>query len=135
MILVDTSVLIGDLKGLSNPKTMLLGTVLSHDISYGISSYTYQEVLQGARDEREFTRLRDYLSTQQIYRLPDALSVFERAARMFFNLRRRGVTPRSTIDILIALTAIENDLYLLHDDHDFDAIARLMPELKILTEL
>lgn len=30
---------------------------------------------------------------------------------------------RGTIDILIALTAMENNLILLHDDRDFDAIA------------
>jgi predicted nucleic acid-binding protein len=135
MILADTSVLIGFLKGISNPKVKLFETVLTRDIPYGISVYTYQEVLQGARDEREFTSLREYLSTQRIYLPTDGLQVFEKAARLFFDLRRQGVTPRGTIDLLIALTAIENNLYLLHDDRDFDAVARLTPELKILTEI
>jgi predicted nucleic acid-binding protein len=135
MILVDTSVLIGFFKDESNPKTELFGTILSRDIHYGISAYTYQEVLQGARDEREFTQLREYLSTQRLYHLPGVPETFEKAARMFFNLRRRGFTPRGTIDILIALTAIEYKLHLLCNDRDFDAIARLTPELKILTKL
>ncbi|MDR3278317.1 MAG: PIN domain nuclease [Oscillospiraceae bacterium] len=135
MILVDTSVLIGFLKGQSDPKTELLGEALSRDIPYGISAYTYQEVLQGARDEKEFAQLRDYLSTQTVYFLPETLPTFEKAARLFYGLRRKGVTPRGTIDILIALTAIENKLFLLHNDRDFDAIAGVVPELKILNAL
>jgi hypothetical protein len=31
-----------------------------------------------------------------------------------------------------SVTAIENGLYPLHSDRDFDAIAGLVPELKIL---
>jgi predicted nucleic acid-binding protein len=42
---------------------------------------------------------------------------------------------RGTIDIPVAFSAIENELYFLHDDRDFDAVARLPPELKIPTEL
>jgi predicted nucleic acid-binding protein len=32
----------------------------------------------------------------------------------------------STIDCLIAQTAIENNLYLLHNDSDFDNIAKVV---------
>jgi predicted nucleic acid-binding protein len=135
MILVDTSVLIDYLKGRSNTKTALFENILSRDIPYGISAYTYQEVLQGARDNKEFSRLRDYLSTQTIYFVSEGLPAFDKAARLFFDLRRKGVTPRGTIDILIALTAIENGLFLLHNDRDFDAIAGFVPELKLLTAL
>jgi len=46
------------------------------------------------------------------------------AARLYFVCRRKGVTVRSTIDCLIAAIAIEHKALLLHDDRDFDAIAR-----------
>jgi len=46
-------------------------------------------------------------------------------------LRKQGVTIRSTIDILIGLTAIEHDLLLLHNDKDFDAMAVKIKDLKI----
>ena len=135
MVLVDTSVLIEYLKGRWNPKTELFGEILARDIPFGISVFTYQEVLQGARDEREYQRLRDYLDTQAIYCPPQDTDTYEKAARLFFNLRRRGITVRGSIDMLIALTAMENNLMLLHDDHDFDVIAAKTPELKILNTL
>lgn len=135
MVLVDTSVLIGFLKGHADSKTLLLEKILSRDVPFGISAYTYQEVLQGARDEAELQTLKDYLSTQRIYHLEPEAATYEMAARLYFNLRRKGVTPRSTLDILIALTAIENNLALLHNDRDFDMMAGHLPELGILNTL
>ncbi|MFZ4614772.1 MAG: twitching motility protein PilT [Rectinemataceae bacterium] len=42
-----------------------------------------------------------------------------------------GITIRSTIDLLIAKTAIENDLLLLHNDRDFTNMAKSIPELRM----
>lgn len=133
MILVDTSVLIKYLKGDTDHKTVLLKEILSRDIPFGISAYTYQEVLQGARDEAEFHTLKEYLSAQKIYFLNQDAGTYEKAATMYFTLRRKGVTPRSTLDILIALTAVENNLALLHHDRDFDIIAGYIKELKTVS--
>jgi predicted nucleic acid-binding protein len=135
VVLVDTSVLITFFKGQVNEKAELLKDVLSRDIPFGISSYTYQELLQGARNEAEFNTLKEYLSTQQIYYLKTEASTFEKAARIYFDLRRKGVTPRSTLDILIALTAIEHKLALLHNDNDFDLMSNYIPELTVLNSL
>jgi predicted nucleic acid-binding protein len=135
VVLVDTSVLIGFFKGQVDEKAVLFKDVLSRDIPFGISSYTYQEVLQGARNEAEFNTLKEYLSTQQIYYLETEASTFEKAARIYFDLRRKGVTPRSTLDIIIALTAIENKLALLHNDNDFDLMSNYIPELTVLNSL
>jgi predicted nucleic acid-binding protein len=135
MILVDTSVLINYLKGSHDAKTQLFDSVLSGDIPYGISSYTYQELLQGARNEKEFVTLKEYLGSQKIYFLPEAAETYENAARVYFNLRRKGITPRGTIDILIACTAMRYRLALLHNDHDFDVMATVVPDLKILDTL
>lgn len=132
MILVDTSVLIDFLKGQNDAKTMLFDEVLTRNIPFGISPYTLQEVLQGARNEKDYRKLRDYLSTQIIYFLPEEKSTYEKAARLYFDLRRKGLTPRRTIDILIALTAMENKLMLLHNDRDFDLMAEQLDNLKIL---
>lgn len=135
MVLVDTSVLIGFLKGQVDKKTELFKDVLSRGLPFGISSYTYQEVLQGARNETEFSTLKEYFSTQQIYYLEPQASTFEKAARIYFELRCNGVTARSTIDILIALTAIENKLALLHSDNDFDLMSNHITELLVLNTL
>jgi predicted nucleic acid-binding protein len=135
MILVDTSVLIKFFKGDADPKVELLKEILARDVPFGISAYTYQEILQGARDEAEFQTLREYLSTQTIYFLAQEADTYEKAAMLYFNLRRKGVTPRSTLDILIALTAMENNLALLHHDRDFDIMADYIKELRTLQKL
>ncbi len=49
---------------------------------------------------------------------------FERAADIYRSLRRKGITIRKPIDCMIAAVAIENGLLLLHNDRDFDELAR-----------
>jgi len=133
MILVDTSVLINYFKGKSTIKTHIFDSIIKQNIVYGISPYTYQELLQGAKDEKEFKLLKKYLDTQRIYFLPQTQDTFEKAARLYFDLRRKGITPRGTIDVLIALTAIHNYLQILHDDRDFDVMASSIKSIKIVS--
>jgi len=135
MILVDTSVLIDFLKGHVNEKSQWFETVLTRDIPFGISAYTYQEILQGSRNEKEFEQLKAYLASQTIYYLSEDAITYEKAAKLYFDLRRKGTTPRSSIDILIALTAIENRLMLLHNDRDFDTMADKIDGLLIMNSL
>jgi predicted nucleic acid-binding protein len=42
----------------------------------------------------------------------------------------KGITIRSSIDLIIAEIAIENDLYLLHDDKDYIGISQINKALK-----
>ena len=135
MILVDTSVIIDSLKGIKNEKVEMFSKILADKVEYGISAYTYQEILQGARDEHEFRTLRKYLSATRVFFLHEIVETYEKAAKMFFDLRRQGITPRSILDVRIALTAIENNLYLLHNDNDFDVMSSKIRELKILTKI
>jgi predicted nucleic acid-binding protein len=130
MILVDTSVLIDFLKGRKNEFSQKFKTVLQQGVPFGITSFTYQEVLQGAKSERDYGLLKKYLETQRFYHPKDPLGSFAKAARIYFQCRRGGVTIRSTIDCIIAQTSIEHDLFLLHNDSDFDSMARVV-RLKI----
>jgi len=134
VILVDTSILIGVLKKTQNEKSVLFHSVVKSGLSYGISEYTYLELLQGARNYKEYNFLNEYLLDINIYFLPKTIGIYEKAASIFFRLRRQGITPRSTIDVLIALTAMEYDLSLLHNDKDFDMMADKIPELKSYTK-
>ncbi len=130
-MLVDTSVLIGFLKGDPGEKVLLFEEVLARKVPFGISALTYQEVLQGARDEKEFARLEEYLGTQTIYYPGVETTFYEKAASTYYTLRRKGITC-STVDVIIAVTAVEHELALLHADADFDAIGNHLPELKML---
>ena len=130
MILADTSVLIDFLAGKETESGQRLKTILQQGIPFGISSFIYQEVLQGAKSEKEYRLLKKYLETQLFYHPKDPVESFAKAAKIYFDCRRKGVTIRSTIDCIIAQTAIEHDLFLLHNDSDYDAMASVIP-LKI----
>ena len=130
MILADTSVLIDFLKGNKTESGEKFKSILQQGIPFGINSFIFQEVLQGAKSEKEYRLLRQYLETQRFYHPKDPIDSFARAARIYFKCRRKGVTIRSTIDCIIAQTAMEYDLFLLHSDTDFDAMANVIP-LKI----
>ena len=131
MILVDTSVLIGYLKKLDGVPYDKLDYIIDNDIPYGICNYVYQELLQGTKNKQEHELLKEYLDTLPFYDLRYGKQSFENAALMYSNCRKKGITIRSTIDLLIAEIAIENNLFLLHDDMDFTNIAKIYESLKI----
>lgn len=131
MIIVDTSVLINFFKGETDSKTELFRNILHEQIPFAISQLTFLEILQGARNKSEWNLLEKYLSQLKIIPLPEKYHV--NGAKLYYNLRRKGISIRSTIDILIAMTAIDNKYYLLHNDKDFDNIAEIISELQILS--
>jgi predicted nucleic acid-binding protein len=130
MILADTSVLIDFLKGRKTESSQKFKSVLQQGIPFGVNSFIYQEVLQGAKSEKEYRLLRKYFETQRFYHPRDPIDSFAKAAKIYFDCRKKGITVRSTIDCIIAQTALENDLFLLHNDSDLDAMATVIP-LKI----
>jgi predicted nucleic acid-binding protein len=127
MILVDTSVLIDYLKGIDNRSTKMFHQILEKGIPFGINHVIYMEVLQGAKTERDYNALKKYLDTQTFYELKRRKESYADAAKMYFKLRQKGVTVKSTMDCLIAQVAIENDLFLLHNDQDFSRISKKFP--------
>ena len=130
MILIDTSVLIDSFKGKRNKAVQKFKDILLKGIPFGITDLVYQEILQGAKNESEFNILKEYLETQTFYEPLAGIQSYEYAAKIYFGLRKKGITVRSTVDCLIAQIAIENELYLLHNDRDFIKIAKVC-ELKI----
>lgn len=130
MVLVDTSVLIGYLRGHASEAADAFDELQERNAPWGLSAFTYQEILQGTLDEKEFKAVQEYLDTQSIYFLQGGRFSHADAARLFYKCRRAGSTPRSILDCLIAQTAIEHNLRLLHQDRDFEAIAKVEPKLK-----
>jgi len=91
----------------------------------------YQELLQGARDEKDFSLLRDYFAELAFRHPQDEKASYAAAASIYYDCRRKGITIRSTVDCLIAQIAIDYDLILLHNDRDFERIAAVVPKLKL----
>jgi len=133
VILVDTSVLIQFLRGEENESTRVFEAIVKEGMPFGISVYTYAEVLQGARDDTEFRLLDEYLGSQTIYAPQPGRETYKEAATIFYKLRRQGITIRGLVDVLIALTAIHNDLQLLHNDKDFEFMKAVESRLRTLT--
>ena len=131
MILVDTSVWIDYLRGTMTEAVTQFSRLLEERQPFGITSVIYQEILQGADSDVSFARLDTYLRTQLFFHPLDPLASYAEAARLYNRCRRVGITIRSTIDCLIAQTAIEHGLVLLHSDRDFDSLAKVAPELSL----
>lgn len=131
MYLVDTSVWIDGAADPPQRKGIVLADLFAKGYALFLSGVIFQEVLQGARDDLAFSRYRRLLGSRRFVHPLDPVGTYADAAQLYARCRWSGVTPRSAADCLIAQLAIEHDLILLHDDRDFEKIARIEPRLKL----
>lgn len=127
MIIVDTSVLIDFLRGEDLPGAARLRRLEEEAIPFAVPAVCCQEVLQGAKNEKEWRLLGDYLGSQRLLVPLEPWSTHREAARIYFDCRRQGLTVRSSIDCYIAQLALEEDGVLLHNDRDFETIQQVRP--------
>ena len=121
MIVVDTSVWIAHFRNQASAGVASLRAIADpNDIVVG--DLILLECLQGARDENHAAKLESALRTFTLApMLNDALAVD--AARHFRRMRALGITPRKTIDMIIAAFCIRHNYLLLHQDRDFEPMA------------
>lgn len=124
MILIDTSVWIRIFRDKEGSESRRIRQWLA-DREVLLSRFNQLELLQGCRDENEWSLLSSYLDGQTFAEATD--TTWQAAARIFFDLRRQGMTVRSPIDCCIAQIALENRLLLLHNDRDFVVISKIRP--------
>ncbi|MEG3849148.1 PIN domain nuclease [Microcoleus sp. herbarium19] len=122
MFLIDTSVWIGVFRDRTGVVRQSLEAIIN-DESIFLNRFTQMELLQGCRDEREWTLLETYLQEQ--YYIESTPNTWVAAARIYYDLQRQGLTVRSSIDCCIAQLAIEHQLILVHNDRDFETIQRV----------
>jgi len=122
MILVDTTVWIDFFAGRPRPHVATLEQLLWTGEDICISGIVLTEVLQGIRSDSEYTKTRNYF--ESLVFLPMAHATFLRSSQMYRALRKKGITIRAPVDCMIASVAIEHRVPLLHNDRDFDKIAR-----------
>ena len=123
MILVDTSAWIEFLRATGGTAHRTVRRLLLAEAELVITEPVVMELLAGARSRREFGAMRSRLTALPLLPL-EGLSDFEEAARIFRTCRASGETVRSQIDCLIAVPAIRAGAAILHQDADFDVIAR-----------
>jgi predicted nucleic acid-binding protein len=97
--------------------------LLLDEQSIALCDRVLQEVLQGVRTDREFRLVSRRLLALPCFNLGGHELALV-AARNYRRMRRLGVTPRSATDVLIATFCIEQGHELLHNDRDFDFMAR-----------
>lgn len=84
-----------------------------------------QEVLQGFKHEGAFRAAKEAMLA--LPRVDDPLDqeLFLSAADLYRRARKAGATVRSSVDCLIAASALRHDLVVLHRDRDYAELARL----------
>lgn len=122
MFLIDTSVWIGVFRDRTGAVRQSLEAIIN-DQPIFLSRFTQMELLQGCRDDREWTLLETYLQDQDY--IEATSNTWVAAARIYYDLQRQGLTVRSSIDCCIAQLAIEHQLILIHNDRDFETIQRV----------
>ncbi|MFY7887035.1 MAG: type II toxin-antitoxin system VapC family toxin [Dolichospermum sp.] len=122
MLLIDTSVWISVFRSRGDQVRQQLETLIANR-EILLTRFTQLELLQGSLNEQEWTILSTYLEVQDYVELRP--SSWQAAARIYYDLRRQGLTVRSPIDCCIAQAALENDLLLIHNDRDFETIAQV----------
>lgn len=122
MILLDTSALIEFLNHTGSSCDKAIENLIQANSDVAVTDLIFTEVLQGIRNENEYREIKAALLTFPLLSLKSSLS-FIHAADLYRKCRTKGLTVRSTIDLLIAQAAIEHNALLLHNDRDFDAIA------------
>ena len=117
MIFVDSSVWIDYFNGRITKQTDLLDTLLGNELVV-IGDIVLTEVLQGFQNDRDFVKAKKLF--ESLYFMPmlgKKLAI--KSAENYRKLRKKGITVRKTIDVIISTFCIENDIQLLHNDKDF----------------
>jgi predicted nucleic acid-binding protein len=118
MIIVDTTVWIAYLAGLTNAHTEWLAREMNLQ-PLGLTDLILCEVLQGIQNGTTFAKVRRDLHEFSSFEMGgEALAVA--ATQNHRSLRARGYTVRKTIDCWIATFCLMEGHILLHRDRDFD---------------
>ena len=120
MILVDTSAWIEFLRDTGSSVCNRVEVLIQSEIA--VCDAIRMEVLAGARNERHLRSLRGLLARTTV--LPTGSADYDDATALYRACRREGETVRKLIDCLIGSIAIRADVAVLHNDSDFDVLAR-----------
>jgi predicted nucleic acid-binding protein len=124
MIVVDSSVWIDYFNGKKTPQTDWLDSSLGNTPLI-VGDFILTEVLQGFQSDKDFKIARDLLLGMPFMAM-GGRDVALQSAINYRILRRKGVTVRKTIDVMIGTFSIHYRLPLLHDDRDFDPMVKFL---------
>lgn len=124
MIFVDSSVWIDYFNGKKTPQSDWLDESLGNSPIL-MGDLVLTEVLQGFQNDKDVKTAKDLLLALPFMTMGGRdLSI--QSAINSRKLREKGVSVRKTVDVIIGTFCIYYQLPLLHDDRDFDPMARFL---------
>jgi predicted nucleic acid-binding protein len=124
MIIVDSSVWVDYFNGKKTTQTDWLDSALGNTPVI-MGDLILAEVLQGFQNNKEFKVAKDLLLGMPFMPMVGRVIALQ-SAENYRSLRRKGITVRKTIDVMIGTFCIYYQLPLLHDDRDFDPMVKFM---------
>ncbi len=129
MIVVDTSIWIDYFNGNINSKTDWLDDALGVEPII-MGDIILAEVLQGFQNEKDFkTAKKLLLEIPFMDMIGQELAI--KSALNYRYLRKKGITIRKSIDVMIGTFCIHHNFFLFHNDKDFDPLEKQL-KLKIM---
>jgi predicted nucleic acid-binding protein len=122
VIVVDTSVWIDYFNGVPAPQSGLLDELLGQRV-LAVGDLILAELLQGFATELDAKRALSLLEPLEFLEMAGR-DVATQSAANDRRLRRRGVKVRKTMDMLIGTYCLMHDHEILHNDRDFDVLAK-----------
>lgn len=130
-VIVDTSIwslVLRRHRPAQNPETEILGKMVENGENIFLLGIILQEILQGVKERHDFIHLKEHLEAFPMLEIEREHYV--KAAELKNHLISNGIQI-STVDALIAASAIVNGCYLYTNDKDFLHIAK-HSKLKLL---
>lgn len=122
MILPDTSAWIEFFRNVESPTSQILAACI-RERELIVGDLIIVELFQGLKHPFQVKLVSSAVGWLPTRTLCNPALAYQ-AAENYRHLRRRGITVRGTIDVIIATWCIENGALLLHNDRDFDPMER-----------
>jgi predicted nucleic acid-binding protein len=122
VILADTSAWIEYHRATGSPTDRRIHLLIKNDDLLAVTEPVLMEIIAGARDDTDASRLRRLLSRFALLTFDSAVD-FDGAAAIYRRCRSAGVTPRGMLDCMIATVAWRHRASLLTIDADLVRVA------------
>ncbi len=124
MILVDSSVWIEYFNGRKTVRTGWLDTALGNE-PLVMGDIILIEVLQGFQSDKDFNTAKKLLLAFPFVEMTGK-ELAIKSAMNYRLLRKKGVTVRKTIDVMIGTFCLYHRISLLHSDKDFEPMEKYL---------
>ena len=122
MIVVDSSVWIDYFAGVDCDTTERLENTLGQK-PVAIGDLILTEVLQGFRHDKDYKIAKTLFEDVTVFEML-GMEMAIKSAENFRALRKKGITIRKTVDVIIATFCIDRKLPLLFSDKDFEPFVK-----------